>query len=46
MIVLRLPVELVKLLDRWAEEKGISRNTLASRELATAAMKYQKGLTD
>jgi predicted HicB family RNase H-like nuclease len=35
-ITLRIPAELVGALDGWAREEGISRNTLAGRELATA----------
>ena len=38
----RIPTNLLEALDEWATAEGISRNTLVSRELATAVSKRQK----
>jgi predicted HicB family RNase H-like nuclease len=38
----RIPTNLINALDEWAEEEGVSRNTLVSRELATAVSKRRK----
>jgi len=35
-MTVRLPTNLVSELDEWANAEGVSRNTLISRELATA----------
>ena len=35
-IPVRRPVILIRAPNEWAEEDGVSRNTLVSRELATA----------
>ncbi|MDV3293616.1 MAG: hypothetical protein LYZ70_05045 [Nitrososphaerales archaeon] len=35
---MRISAKLAEALDEWAKEEGVSRNTLVSRELATAAM--------
>jgi predicted HicB family RNase H-like nuclease len=41
-IAVRIPVTLIEALDEWAEEDGVSRNTLVSRELATAVNRRKK----
>lgn len=41
-IVVRLPVSLLKALNEWARDDGVSRNTLISRELATAVNRRKK----
>ncbi len=41
-VLLRIPFPLIEALDKWAEEEGVSRNTLAGRELASAVNKRKK----
>ena len=41
-VLMRLATSLVKALNEWAEEEGISRNTLVGRELATAVLNRKK----
>lgn len=43
-ILVRVSEELANELDYWAEQEGISRNTLVGRELATVVMEKRKRL--
>jgi ribbon-helix-helix CopG family protein len=42
-MTVRLPLSLIKELDEWAKSEGLSRNTLMSRELATAVTRRKSG---
>jgi hypothetical protein len=41
-ILVRLSEELAQALSDWAEQEGVSRNTLVGRELATMVMERKK----
>jgi len=41
-ILVRISEELAQELDSWAEQEGVSRNTLLGRELATMVMERKR----